>query len=252
MNTQIHQSQKSISHSFAQDTHQARSERIHTYDFNDNRPETIQMQAYHTLASSYVNKQFEPIQTMMANGALRLNRPDTKSQPIQRMKGGEGTEQEGENVDFTIDKEEGSEHNFRVKHVANSKEEALEKTQARILSKKDKFGRRTPNICATEKNWEEAITESDSVVPPEGEWERDHGNTDENKFENSLAIASVDAWTIRDTSKSDKDAIKLVATKEVKEQSVGGEWSISGLEEEGEEIVGDAHVDVDIFHVDGR
>lgn len=158
---------------------------------------------------------------------------------VQRLKGGEGTAQAEERVEFTLGAD------FIKNHVANNLDEARQVTEARVKSgiPQGIAAGKAANHVAPEAAWRTAIEQSNAVVPPEDEWDGSYGNY--KQFVDKLTKVEVQGWEAQGTEG------KVVARVATLKKFVGGHWEVENCEfdDEGNYTDGSGHVTMDINHL---
>ncbi len=158
---------------------------------------------------------------------------------VQRLRGAEGTAQEGDDVAYTLNKE------FIEKHVADDAGEAETVTQERINSGSPAgiVNGTAPNSLAKQADWESALDTSNDVVPPEDEWEGCYG--DMKQFVNQLTRVEVPGWEAKGTTGN------ITVKQTTNKIYLGGEWEVKDctFDTDNEYKDGSGNVTMDISHL---
>ena len=155
-----------------------------------------------------------------------------ESLPIQRFKGAEGTNQEGEVIPFTLNEE------FTNKHVGEDKEEAIDKTQARLDNEGDQGGDliregNIGNTVAKEEDWTEAINGNEDEIPeyfmgPGEEDKAEEGYDpaiyDESEYSGNSSYMEVSGWNV---TYEDEE---LTAEETNMNRKVAGQYKVENLD----------------------
>ncbi|PRC91836.1 hypothetical protein S2091_3392 [Solimicrobium silvestre] len=212
----------------------------------DNRPQANALRRLQSLSENA--PQMSQLQTLQAKAAnaSSLTKWHSTEFVAQRFRGATGTAEAAAEVPMTLN------NAFVKNHVAEDAQEAINKTNQRILDVNEPAAMKTgslANSLAPLATWETAINGSEVVLPPQDDWGGEYGFDDTTTYNHKLTGFTVKGWEAKGKANA------VIATEKEISKYVGGEWKVAGgTTTNGSNVNTSAdatHVTVDIDHCTG-